>query len=65
MAEEVCDRKEFTNLSKNYCVALATLDTATQNRTNSTCVTSPKVAKASKADILMVKMADGFAYKLC
>jgi hypothetical protein len=55
-------QKISTN-AKITVLALATMDTATQNRTNSTCVTAPKVVKASKADILMVKMGYGLAYK--
>jgi hypothetical protein len=35
--------------------ALATLDGATQNRTNPICVLSPKVAKASKAGIFVMQ----------
>jgi hypothetical protein len=35
--------------------ALATLNDATQKRTSPTCVFSPKVAKASKAGIFVVK----------
>ncbi len=57
-------QKLSTN-AKITVLALATMDNATQIKTNSACVASPKVAKASKADILIVKMADGFAYKLC